>query len=202
MFTFVPKTASVVDFVEFWAPQYPVELDKKSYLAVIEKRPLTLANLNVLFDWKAGQFKKIAQKLIDEEYASRLDEINQLDPDHDPAEFIKTYGKTGAIWSIFLLHCWQPARYPIYDQNVHRAMRFVTSAKNQDFHKWKDQDKIGSYIHTYLPFYEQFRPHGIRDADRALFMCGKFLKTSKFPNIVQWREDIDPKTGLRKKKEA
>lgn len=199
MFTFMPTSVSVREFVTFWAPQYPVKSDNSSYLKVIDEQPLNLENLHALFKWKAGsQFSGKAKALVDAKYSPLLDEMNALPLDFDGKTFVEKYGQTGAIWSIFLLHCWQPEQYPIYDQNVHRAMRFITSSKNQDFEKWSDKKKLDSYFNVYLPFYQQFRPYGMRDADRALFMCGKFLKTSKFPNIVKWREDFEPKSRTRK----
>lgn len=192
MFTFMPTSVSVSEFVKFWEPQYPVKNDNSSYLKVIEERPLSLKNLHTLFEWKAGkQFGGKTKTLVDGKYLPILDEINGLPLDFDGKRFVEKYGQTGAIWSIFLLHCWQPEKYPIYDQNVHRAMKFITSSKNQDFAKWSNKKKLDSYFDVYLPFYQQFRPSGMRDADRALFMCGKFLKTSKFPPIKEWCDAVE-----------
>ncbi len=185
MFTFASKFVSVSQFVEFWAPQYSNDLDT-SYSPIINQQPLTLENLRTLFAWKSGkQFESIALKLVNEKYGPCLAEINTLPENLDGRTFVEKYGQTGAIWSIFLLHCWQPEKYPIYDQNVHRAMRFVTSKSCQEHSKASDQ--LNAYFDDYLPFYQQFKPSGTRNADRALFMCGKFLKTCKFPDIVEWR---------------
>ena len=52
--------------------------------------------------------------------------------------------------------------------------------------------KIEAYFERYVPFFDQFRTCDLRLADRALFIFGKFLKNSEFPDIAEWNGQAPP----------
>jgi hypothetical protein len=85
----------------------------------------------------------------------------------------------GFIWSIFVLHCIHPNVYPLYDQHVYRAFRYIVSNGN-DFGRvapsnWIDYSAYQNFFsklvdETSLPFWK---------IDRALWAYGKYLKKIK-----------------------
>jgi hypothetical protein len=188
MYTFRATSVSPAEFVSFWWPQYP-EVNDTPYVDNIGKS-LTPERVHSLFNWKAGKrFRKRSQSIVKKTYISQLHKINKLPLTTDPSEFLAKYGGAGAIWGIFFLHCWCPAKYPVYDQNVHRAMTYILNEKADHFNKWSHEKKRTSYFERYIPFFKMFQECDSRKADRALFMCGKFLKTTTFPEIVAWRNN-------------
>ena len=111
-------------FVQYWSAEYDYATDSDLYTPHIGKQ-LTPETVRELFLWKNGSKLSVAkQQSVEQNYVGRLQELFDLSMDTPPAEFLKTFGG-GAIWRIFWLHCWQPSRYPIYDQHVHRAMTFI-----------------------------------------------------------------------------
>jgi hypothetical protein len=90
--------------------------------------------------------------------------------------FSRSVARYGAS---FWLHCWQPARFPIYDQHVHRAMAFIESGEREEIPK-NEASKVRAYLDRYLPFHRQFAGLDLRAVDRALWFYGKFIKTTQF----------------------
>jgi len=81
----------------------------------------------------------------------------------------------GMIWKIFTLHIMYPERYPIFDQNVYRAMHYLQTGTIKEIPS-KNSDKQTSYITEYLPFYNAHGYYPDRKLDKALFAFGQFLK--------------------------
>ena len=50
----------------------------------------------------------------------------------------------------FNLHIMHPDEYPIFDQNVYRAMHYMQTGTIKEIPS-KDRDKQSSYINEYLP---------------------------------------------------
>jgi hypothetical protein len=76
--------------------------------------------------------------------------------DESPSELLARFREGGVIWRIFWLHCWQPERFPIYDQHVHRAMRFLQTGKPDEI-PLREADKIRAYLSDYMPFHAALR---------------------------------------------
>ena len=82
----------------------------------------------------------------------------------------------GYIWAIFVLHCIYPEVYPLYDQHVYRAFRYIES-EGYDFiqlapSRWTKYTAYRKFFmrlvkDTSLPFWK---------IDRALWAYGKYLK--------------------------
>jgi hypothetical protein len=68
-----------------------------------------------------------------------------------------------------------PNRYPIFDQNVYRAMHYLQTITIKEIPS-KNRDKQLSYIDEYLPFYNDHESYEDRRLDKALFSFGQFLK--------------------------
>ena len=82
----------------------------------------------------------------------------------------------GMIWKIFTMHIMYPDMYPIFDQNVYRAMNYLQTETIKEIPS-KNSGKQMSYITEYLPFYNTHGYYSDRKLDKALFSFGQFLKT-------------------------
>ncbi len=171
--------ASPKEFVAFWASRYKYP-QESLYTDNIGRR-LTPTRIRTLFEWKNGS-RLAAPKLrsIERNYVARLSELMKLPTSTGAESFLRLFASGGAIWRIFWLHCWQPVRFPIYDQHVHRAMAFIDSGKREEIPK-NDASKVRAYVDRYLPFHRQFDGLDLRSVDRALWFYGKFIKTIQFP---------------------
>jgi hypothetical protein len=107
----------------------------------------------------------------------------QLSPDESASDLLVRFSEGGAIFRIFWLHCWRPELFPIYDQHVHRAMRFIEAGVREEI-PGNDAQKIRSYLDNYLPFHAGFDGIAWRQVDKALWAFGKFLNENNFPTEV------------------
>jgi hypothetical protein len=167
-------------FVEFWARRYN-DRDEPTYREYI-KRPLTPESARKLFAWKA---MRINRKSIEggsnpfvEAVISNLEHFGSLslNTPEDARNFLTNELKSkGMIWKIFTLHIMHPDMYPIFDQNVYRAMNYLLDGTIKEIPR-KNGDKQMSYINEYLPFWRKHRRYEDRKLDKALFSFGQFLK--------------------------
>lgn len=82
----------------------------------------------------------------------------------------------GFIWSIFVLHCFYPRLYPLYDQHVYRAFKYIVT-NGTECPKTAD-NSWNSYL-----YYRQFFIQRLNELkiefwrlDKALWAYGKSLK--------------------------
>jgi hypothetical protein len=179
------ESVSTNEFITFWARQVPMDeiaQDDKLYTPYIGK-PLTRESLEALYLWK-NQMRLSGNKSrsVAENFIAHLDTLRSLPTETEPKSFLKSFAKGGAIWRIFLLHCWSAGRYPIYDQNVHRAMTFIRGSECKEIPA-SDQKKIDAYLEQYVPFFHSLGSQdGPRQVDRALTALGRFL--AQFPHLI------------------
>jgi hypothetical protein len=188
-----PTTAK---FIEFWASQWSAKdkaQDEQQYTPHIGK-PLTRDSLRTLFQWKNQMPLAAKKRRTVESFIDRIKELEQLPCTTDPKTFLEKFKEGGAIWRIFLLHCWSASKYPIYDQHVHRAMIFICERRREDIGGWDDQEKIKAYLDKYIPFFKRFSAHKPQEVDRALMAMGRFIKNSQFPDVLALGEgrSLDP----------
>lgn len=116
--------ANEAQFVVFWCLRYGYA-EEKLYTDNIGQE-LTEQRILSLFRWKNGTpLSQRKQASVLRNFVCRQKELAQFQPNAEAAEFLGHFTGGGAIWRIFWLHCWQPERFPIYDQHVHRAMEFI-----------------------------------------------------------------------------
>lgn len=158
-------------FIDFWSSQYDYEYEHL-YVSNIGKR-LTEKRIWNLFHWKNGaplsRKKSVAVRRF-------INDKTRIPPKLDTS-FLSTYlnRPSGVIWRIFWLHCNRPEIYPIYDQNVHRAMARIKGWVEVEIPK-NNKDKVEMYINKYLPFWDEFSELPGRRVDEALWAFGAFLK--------------------------
>lgn len=169
------KLGTAAEFVEFWEQLYAYP-NEKLYTDNIGK-PLTPSRILELYKWKNGGELSVAKRQsVERNYISRLKEAKGLPEDTPPDDFLKRFSEGGAIWRIYWLHLWQPQKYPIYDQHVHRAMRLIEEGEASEIPSY-DPCKISLYLEEFIPFFRtRFAGLDRRRVDRALWACGKYLK--------------------------
>lgn len=174
---FVPALQKVgaEEFVAFWEKLYTYRRES-NYTASIGK-PLTPGRVRKLYEWKnGGKLSAAKRKSVESNFVGRIDEVNELPDDTPAAEFLDRFNQGGAIWRVYWLHLWQPDRYPIYDQHVHRAMELIQTGESSEIPGY-DPAKISAYLDRFMPFVrEHFRGLDQRRVDRALWACGETMK--------------------------
>ena len=173
-------------FVKFWSSLY-VYPSGNYYTENISKTNYTSDDLQKLFIWKNGM------RLSDPKYSSlerkilhRLELINRLKSNFLIDEFNRAFSELSTIWKIFLLHCIKPNSYPIFDQHVFRAMRFIQTNTIVELPKSK-KEKYSQYLNLYLSFFDRLvllsGQNGI-EVDHALWVFGKSLKTPLLHKVL------------------
>lgn len=93
----------------------------------------------------------------------------------------------GFIWSIFVLHCFYPKIYPLFDQHVYRSHRFfITKGKecaNLALSNWNEYLDYKRYFNELL----NDLPVPYWQLDKALWAYGKYLKQ----NLIVTDEEKD-----------
>lgn len=179
-FIYREDPASPKEFVEFWGRQYQYP-DESLYTEGLA-RPLTIDRIRQLYAWKnGGKLSRNKQRSVERNYIERLQDLNGMPLDTSARSFLDLFPSGGAIWRIFWLHIWQPQRFPIYDQHVHRAMSFIQRRSPEDLRQFSDNEKIAAYLERYLPFQHQFEGLDRRAVDRALWAFGRFVRDWEFP---------------------
>lgn len=180
---FKPVNTDIKTFIEFWASRY-TGYDEEFYHMNVGHEP-TEARILGMFEWKNGTpLSGSKRDSVIRNFVGRRSELNQIPPHETASDLLTRFSKGGAIWRIFWLHCWQPARFPIYDQHVHRAMRFIEMGVHEEIPE-KDPAKVRAYIDQYMPFHAQFDSLPHRTVDKALWAFGKFIGKNNFPLEAQ-----------------
>jgi hypothetical protein len=175
-----PVQAEKKSFVEFWSARY-AGYDDEFYDTNIGQE-LTEERILQWFEWKNGiRLSDRKKASVKENFIARRSELATIPPDELPEKTLARFRDGGAIWRIFWLHCWRPDRFPIYDQHVHRAMRFIEAGAIEEI-ATSDPEKIGTYVRRYIPFYAQFVDMPHRAVDKALWAFGKFIGENIFPH--------------------
>ena len=174
-----PINAAPAAFIDFWAARY-AGYDDTFYMANVGQE-LTEARILDWFTWKNGTtLSDLKRSSVLRNFVARRGELDQIPRDEPPSALLSRFDEGGAIWRIFWLHCWQPARFPIYDQHVHRAMRFIQAGVLEEI-PGTDPQKIRMYLNSYMPFHAGFDGIDHRLMDKALWAFGKFLGENNFP---------------------
>ena len=174
-----PVEVGAEAFVKFWAVRYG-GYDETFYQDNIGKE-LNTERILEWYRWKNGmRLAPLKRKSVMANFVNRRAELDELSPELEARAFLARFNSGGVIWRIFWLHCWQPTRFPIYDQHVHRAMQFIQTGAKEEI-PTRDSEKISSYIDQYLPFYCRFNGINHREVDKALWAYGKFLSENDFP---------------------
>ena len=182
LIVYQPVCADKKAFIDFWAARYR-GYDEEFYHANVGQ-PLTEARILAWFTWKNGTpLSEAKRKSVMMNFVARRSELEEVGQDETTSELLSRFSEGGVIWRIFFLHCWRPDRFPIYDQHVHRAMRFIQAGVREEIPA-KDPAKIHAYLKDYIPFHAQFDGMDARHVGKGLWAFGKFLSENAFPLLT------------------
>jgi hypothetical protein len=178
----ISNTGTVQQFVECWKEYYN-EYSDEIYYDHITNDPLEEEDIRTLFEWKNGMVLSGAKiNAIESKVLNKIDLINDLRhaSQVDFENINDQFKDLAAIWRIFVMHIINPFAFPIFDQHVYRAMRYLKNNLVEDL-KNDDQAKIAVYKNEYLPFYKEMAVEidDPRNCDKALWAFGKFLTQAK-----------------------
>lgn len=167
------KPADQSEFLEYWSAAYDYP-DDHLYTRNIGQ-PLTDASIRELYRWKNGTPLSAAkQSSVETNFVQRRTELLARRTDENPRDILSDLGEGRPIWRIFWLHCWQPDRFPIFDQHVYRAMTYIECGTAAEL-SGAANSKIGAYLDEYIGFYRKF-PGDRRIVDKALWTFGRAIR--------------------------
>lgn len=169
-------------FIEYWSAVYWTTTKVNPFYDQVVGQPsFSKSDIRGLFDWKNGiPINGHRQKTASVEWVLRhLTMVNELKQSFDKEVFDEHFGRMSAIWQIFLLNLIDHRRFPIFDQHVYRAYRFITDRIIADKIPGTRQRQLELFHGKYIPFFNGIRPPRmpVRQVDRALWTFGRFLKS-------------------------
>lgn len=172
-------------FVKCWSRLYNYS-NYEQYQAIVTKPTLSTGDLRLLFEWKNGMNLSSKKEVSFLNQVLQHEElVNELKGEFENEKFENTFGRMSAIWQIFLLHIIQPSKYPIFDQHVYRAFRFI---QNQDEKSlpFTRTAKLKVFYKEYLPFFLDMKDladeHDYFEIDKALWAFGRIIK--EYPGLM------------------
>lgn len=169
-YTFQIHCTDLNHFVAHWSSKYSYEAEHK-YISNIGK-PLTEKSRIELFEWKNGS------RISEKKTKSILQNYPLVFEGNHKERYLNHRKSGGAIWNIFYLHCLEPKTWPIFDQHVFRAMRYIQTQEITEIGITNKQ-KYENYETEYIPFIRSLGINDHRVLDKALFSFGQFLKKAK-----------------------
>lgn len=157
---------------------------RERYDKNIKIRPITAHSIEELIKWKNGYHDKIAaSKMNIVNFFKEKDSIeimNNLSKRWSDKKFERAFKpqKNAPIWKIFIRHSISPDKFPIFDINVYRAYRYLTSGIKMELKSEKRSDYYLIYNDSFLPFFKKMQMEAnctVKELDEALFTFGKFL---------------------------
>lgn len=112
--------------------------------------------------------------------------------DNEPKVLMKIREKRGFgfIWGIFVLHCLYPKVYPLYDQHVYRAYKYILNPNidlpNVAQNSWSEYHKYTNFFKK-LVLKENCSQVKV---DRALWAYGKYLKIMRSSKNTKKNQNI------------
>jgi hypothetical protein len=189
LYTILPTSSEPSFFVSFWMRYYDFG-NEETYYSIIKKDQLQANDIERLFQWKNNMGKNRdamsgGKKTFVEKVITRLPVINRLKKDFDIEHYKKSFNDLSAIWGITLLHVVSSGVYPIYDQHVHRAYKFIVEGK-PDILVFSNKERYRVYFEEYVPFFNTFKHHvhtqTSKEIDSALWAFGRYLSRFPFKN--------------------
>lgn len=178
--------ANINEFVDVWSKSYAYQ-NMTLYTEPISKEHLEIDDLRNLFEWKNGMtLSGKKTEAFEQKILTKIGVVNELKKAWDERLFENEFSGLTTIWKVFLMHIIQPAQYPIFDQHVFRAFKFITNQTPDAVLPSYDKARFPIYKNEYLPFYsncakEMHEKFTLKNLDDALWTFGKFL--SDYPKL-------------------
>jgi len=180
------QSGSLIDFIAFWSKLYAY--DNRELYHKIHHSTLSVKDLEDLYKWKNGmKLSDKKAKSLQTKIIAKIDIINKLKQDEeiDVDAFRVEFKEVSAVWLIFLLHILKPSVYPIYDQHIHRAYRFMNNQSTEGISaNITKKRKLAFYFEEYLPFVQAQGVKDLKQMDEAFFAFGQFINIGNQKMIV------------------
>ena len=183
-----------IEFINYWSKLYNEgkysDTEYKTNLNI--KGELIKENVENLYTWKNGRPLKINPKLKPSmnRALDNIDKINKfrkiaevINDDIDYYnEFAKSIFRAGIIYRIFLFHIARPLEFPIFDQFVFRAYKYMSSGELISRNPYNKDFRL--YLNEYRPFFHKIADEcridrrnidKIKIIDNALMEFGRFI---------------------------
>ena len=203
-YVLVKKETDLTSFIHFWERVYDNLNSNKKYrdndfywnnigIKGNSLIPLKEENIEPLFLWKYG--KKLFQNEINisTNVKNRINELNEFRKitklnwnyfeDFYNQVALKCVKTKAPVISLFIVHIAQPFKYPIIDQHVVRAYKYLSA---EDKSHVRPEEYIKLYK-NYIDFFNELSTKSklsFRNIDKALWAFGKFLKDKGFKNLI------------------
>ena len=171
------QAGSLQEFISFWSRLYAYDnaalYDKIHYKVLSEK------DIKDLYQWKNGmKLSQAKEKSLNIKILKKLNIINSLraTTEFDLDYFLKEFKEVSVVWKVFLLHIISPTMYPIYDQHIHRAYRFMNNEASDGIKASMNESvKLKFYFEEYYPFVKESKIKDLKKMDEAFFAFGQFI---------------------------
>lgn len=171
------QSGSLQEFISFWSKLYVY--DNAVLYKRIYNKTLSKDDLKDLYKWKNGmKLSQAKEKSLNTKIISKIDIVNNLRAasNFDLEYFLKEFKQVSVVWKVFLLHILKPNRFPIYDQHVHRAYRFINNQSSNGIKASMNESvKLKFYFEEYYPFVRQSKISDLKKMDEAFFAFGQFI---------------------------
>ena len=180
------QSGSLQEFISFWSRLYAYDnaalYDKIHYKVLSEK------DIKDLYQWKNGmKLSQAKEKSLNTKIIKKLNIINSLraTAEIDLDYFLKEFKEVSVVWKVFLLHIISPTMYPIYDQHIHRAYRFINNEASDGIKASMNESvKLKFYFKEYYPFVRQSKIKDLKKMDEAFFAFGQFINIGNQKMLV------------------
>ena len=171
------QTGSLQEFISFWSKLYVY--DNAVLYERIHNTTLSEDDLKDLYKWKNGmKLSQPKEKSLNTKIISKIEIVNNLRAasNFDLEYFLKEFKQVSVVWKLFLLHILKPNRFPIYDQHVHRAYRFINNQSSNGIKASMNESvKLKFYFEEYYPFVRESKITNLKKMDEAFFAFGQFI---------------------------
>ena len=181
------QSGSLQEFISFWSKLYAY--DNAVLYNKIHHKVLSEKDVKDLYQWKNGmKLSKAKEKSLNTKIIKKIKIINSLraTAEIDLDYFLKEFKEVSVVWKVFLLHIISPSMYPIYDQHIHRAYRFMNNEASDGIKaSMNEATKLKFYFEEYYPFVKQSKIKDLKKMDEAFFAFGQFINIGNQKILVK-----------------
>ena len=184
------QSGSLEEFISFWSRLYAY--DNAALYDKIHHKVLSEKDIKDLYQWKNGmKLSEAKEQSLNTKIIKKIKIINSLraTTEIDLDYFLKEFKEVSVVWKVFLLHIIRPNRYPIYDQHIHRAHRFMNNEASDGIKASMNESvKLKFYFEEYYPFVKESKIKDLKKMDEAFFAFGQFINLGNQKMLLAKKE--------------
>ena len=180
------QSGSLKEFISFWSRLYAY--DNAVLYDKIHHKTLSEKDIKDLYQWKNGmKLSQAKDKSLDTKIIKKINIINSLRATTEIGldYFLKEFKEVSVVWKVFLLHIISASMYPICDQHIHRAYRFMHNEASAGISaSMNEATKLKFYFKEYFPFVKESKIKDLKKMDEAFFAFGQFINLGNQKMLV------------------